>query len=246
MQHDVFLVGTYHKTGTVWMERVFTEVAGKLGLSFTGTHLGMGQRAPEPGIYQDEHCHFPESLLSADCVGFRMIRDPRDVAISGAHYHMKTHETWLHQPLDAFGGKTYQEAILAEPDMAARYVFEAQQVANATTLSMVQDYERLSEFITVRYEEWVTDETMSCFGATMAQMGLSADECALARQAFFDWSLFGRGGNMDDHARSGKVAQWRTVFSRRLGESFLEMHGDALVTLGYEKNHDWVLSLPVA
>lgn len=243
MKQNTFLVGTYHKTGTVWMQRVFVDVAEKLGLRFTENHPARDEDDVIAGIYLDGHSRFSGGLLGSDHTGFRMIRDPRDVAISGAHYHMKSDEAWLHEPLPALGGQTYQQALLAEPDAAARYIFEARQVANATTLDMVRDCERLSGFITVRYEDWIADETMANFAATMAQMGLTTSECALAKQAFYDWSLFGGGDKADAHARSGKVAQWQTVFTRSIAEAFLEMHGDALITLGYEENHDWVLSL---
>lgn len=246
MQQNIVLIGTYHKTGTVWMQRVFLNLAAEMGVSFTGSHLEPAIDNPEPGFYLDDHSRFPEGLLSVPHAGFRMIRDPRDVVISGAHYHMKSHEAWLHRPLDGFDGLTYQQAILAEPDAAARYIFEARQEANATTLDMVRDCERLSGFKTVRYEDWIADETMADFAATMSEIGLSPEECDQAKKSFYEWSLFGKGKDVDTHARSGKVAQWRTVFTRPVAEAFLEVHGDALITLGYEKNHDWVLSLPPA
>lgn len=246
MKHDTLLVGTYHKTGTVWLQRVFIDVAEKLAVPFAEGHNAQNEDQQFTGIFMDGHCRFSDSLLEGEHVGFRMIRDPRDVVISGAHYHMKSEETWLHDPLPALGGQTYQQAILAEPDTAARYIFEARQVANATTRDMVRDCERLGEFVTVRYESWMADETMSGFTNVMGKMGLTADECDVAKQAFYRWSLFGRGNKVDDHARSGKVAQWRTVFTRPIADAFLEVHGDALIALGYEPNHDWVLALPIS
>lgn len=244
MKHDILLIGTYHKTGTVWLQRVFMDMAEKLALPFAEAHTVTDDNEQFTGIFMDGHSRFSDGLLSGDSVGFRMIRDPRDVVISGAHYHGKSDETWLHEPLPALGGQTYQQAILAEPDAPARYIFEARQVANATTRDMVGDCDRLKGFETVRYEDWIADESMTGFGKVMIQMGLTAQECELAKQAFHRWSLFGRGNKADVHTRSGKVAQWRSVFSRPIAEAFLEVHGDALITLGYEKNHDWALALP--
>lgn len=246
MKHDVLLIGTYHKTGTVWLQRVFMDLAARLEIPFTESHSAPEGSEMPKGIYLDGHSRFSGALLTGHPAGFRMIRDPRDVVISGAHYHMKSEEAWLHEPLGVLGGHTYQQAIMAEPDAAARYIFEARQVANATTLDMVGDCDRLSGFVTVRYEDWMTDETMAGFAAVMAQMGLIDQECDLAKQVFHRWSLFGRGNKADAHARSGKVAQWRTVFTRPIAEAFLEVHGDALITLGYETDHDWVLALPAS
>lgn len=244
MKHNILLVGTYHKTGTVWLQRVFMDAAERMGVPFTENQRDTIEGELVTGIYQDHHCRFPTSLLAADCAGFRMIRDPRDVVISGAHYHMKSDEVWLHEPLDALGGQTYAQAINAQPDMQARYIFEAQQVANATTRDMIADAERLSGLNTVRYEDWIEDETMQHFDLVMQQLGLTEEENGHAKAAFHRWSLFGRGNKVDAHARSGATKQWGSIFTRTIGEAFLAVHGDALITLGYEDNHDWVLNLP--
>lgn len=246
MKHDLFLIGSYHKTGTVWLQRVFSDAAQRMGFDFIENSRESTGQKPKSGFYADHHCRFSDDIIGANHVGFRMIRDPRDVVVSGAHYHMKSDETWLHEPLSALGGKTYAEAINAQPDMQARYIFEAQQVANATTREMVADAERLPSLSTVRYEDWIVDETMQNFTGVMRCLGLDEQECTLARQAFYRWSLFGKGGNVDAHARSGKTQQWRSVFTRAVGDAFLEVHGDALIALGYEQNHDWVSALPDA
>ncbi|WP_262694303.1 hypothetical protein [Kordiimonas aquimaris] len=244
MKHDILLIGTYHKTGTVWLQRVFMDAAQRMGHSFIENQREVAKGELRSGFYQDHHCRFSKDLLAADYVGFRMIRDPRDVVISGAHYHMKSDEAWLHEPLGALSGQSYAQAINAQPDMQSRYIFEAQQVANATTRDMIADVSRLPGMITVRYEDWIADETMQYFGAVMQQLGLTDEECSHAKEAFHRWSLFGRGNKVDAHARSGATAQWRSIFTRAVGEAFLAVHGDALVTLGYEDNHDWVLHLP--
>jgi hypothetical protein len=40
-----------------------------------------------------------------------VIRDPRDVIVSGANYHCKADEPWLHIPEKRFGGLTYHQKI---------------------------------------------------------------------------------------------------------------------------------------
>lgn len=244
MKHDILLIGTYHKTGTVWMERVFTIMAPKFGLPFVGNHLGLDPCPAKPGFYLDEHSCFPETLLKADHIGFRMIRDPRDIIISGAHYHAISDESWLHKPKEALGGRTYQQAILDESDQLAQYLFELQNVALETTRQMIEGYIMLPHFETVRYENWMNDTSLMDFSRVMGKLGLTASETETARQVFYDYSLFGERQGIDQHTRSGKVAQWRDTYTRPLGEKFIEIYGDALVTLGYEKNHDWVLGLP--
>lgn len=241
---DILLIGTYHKTGTVWMQRVFLNLAKVLETDFHGSHLGTDPIAPKPGFYLDDHSQFPQSLLEADHAGFRMIRDPRDVVISGAHYHVKSHESWLHTPRDDKNGMTYQQAINACETPVEQYLFEMENVAFHTCKQMLADFERLPNFATVRYETWMTDADMQDFEATMRRLGFTGDELAAAKDTFFKFSLFGERKHVDKHTRSGKVAQWRGVYTRAMGERFLELYGDALMRLGYEENDDWVQSLP--
>lgn len=237
------LIGTYHKTGTVWMQRVFLNLADALGVRFTGTHLGSDFIEPQSGFYLDEHSVFPPSLLACPHSGFRMIRDPRDVVISGAHYHAKSHESWLHQPRDDADGMTYQQTINSFDNQTDRYLFEMRHVAAHTIEQMVEGYSALLGFLTVRYEDWMTDPSMADFTATMKQLGFKRKALAQAKETFFQFSLFGESRHLDAHTRSGKTRQWQSIYTRKMGNAFLELHGDALITLGYEKNHDWVLGL---
>ena len=46
-----------------------------------------------------------------DFVGSHMIRDPRDVIVSGYFYHLWTDEAWAHVAHDEFAGKSYQQHL---------------------------------------------------------------------------------------------------------------------------------------
>jgi hypothetical protein len=52
-------------------------------------------------------------------------------------------------------------------------------------------------------------------------------------------SLFSHHAKATDHVRSGQVAQWRQYFTPKHKGRFIELFGDALLQLGYEKDHDW-------
>lgn len=248
MKHDRLLVGTYHKTGTVWMNRVFHALADALSLPYFGPHLAHAmeeEKGPaRPGIYNDHHAQFPAEFLAADHAGFRMVRDPRDIIISGAHYHEHAPEPWLDRPLERLGGKAYRELLLECAPGHDRYVFEMRDVAHRTTRKMINDFTTLPTFLVVKYEDWVDDPSMRHFSTTMAQLGLDPAEIETAEKIFYRVSLFGDFKGDDGHSRSGKVAQWRRVYTRPLAEQFIELMGDALIKLGYEDNHDWALSLP--
>jgi hypothetical protein len=48
-----------------------------------------------------------------------------------------------------------------------------------------------------------------------------------------------------DHIRNGRPEQWRTAYRRWHGEQFVEVLGDCLIRLGYERDNSWVDRLPV-
>lgn len=71
----------------------------------------------------------------------------------------------------------------------------------------------------------------------------------LCRRMFLRTAIFGGNAKRKQEGkatdgRSGEPEQWRTVFDRKLGETFLAQFGDALVKLGYEKDYSWLDSLP--
>jgi hypothetical protein len=244
MKHDVLLIGTYHKTGSVWMERVFRNLAEKMGVRYEGPAIDPESSTLKPGFYQDYHSQFPLDVLAQSYRGFRMIRDPRDVIISGAHYHARGLEPWLEVPQKHLQGKSYMEAICELETDQERYLFEMQRVGRHTCKKMLEGCDTLSNLITVKYETWVSDEKMTDFTATLKTLGFDENELALAQKAFFKFSLFGERKSLDGHTRSGKAAQWREKFTQSMGEKFIALYGDALITLGYETSHDWITDLP--
>ena len=176
MQYPIVLAGTYHKTGTLWIHRVMRGTARALGIDY---HMNFYQnnrldtKPPAPSILFDDHALFPEQLAAYEVVGFRMIRDPRDVVISGAHYHLRSDEEWLHCPEDHLGGQSYSQAINASGGGQAQYCFEMQHTAADTIKQMTEPSEFVSTFQTVRYEDLMVDTDFSRFKALVKALGFS-------------------------------------------------------------------------
>jgi len=249
MEYSVICIGTYHKTGTVWMQGIFQAAAEQLGIAFVGSDLSAYAEATAPvaaGIYFDDHCRVPTALQGSATRGFRLVRDPRDVVISGAHYHSKSTEPWLQRPIDRLGDRSYQQALIDQGDWLNRYAFEMEQTAAATTDHMVADISLESgSFRTVRYEDLICpDGGEACFSNLLEFLGFDASETDIVTGLYRQQSLAG-GKSVDRrHARSGKSQQWKSVYSRALAQKFVDLHGDALLALGYEKNHRWLEALP--
>ncbi|MBV8391600.1 MAG: hypothetical protein JOY81_00310, partial [Alphaproteobacteria bacterium] len=64
------------------------------------------------------------------------------------------------------------------------------------------------------------------------------------KRRFWENSLFGglsRLGNK--HVRSGDVAQWKREFTLTLAHAFVSKFPFTLQSLGYERDHKWILDL---
>ena len=89
--HDL-LVGTHHKTGTVWMQKIFRDLAVRLGMEYRARKAASpSNRAENAGsIFFSDDSVFSEDALAGRFSGLHLIRDPRDIIISGAYYHMSS------------------------------------------------------------------------------------------------------------------------------------------------------------
>lgn len=86
------IVGTHHKTGTVLMQNIFSELAKRQELRFHNcSRHGAPTDTTKADILFDWHSKFPGLPLHAlsDVKGIHIIRDPRLVVISAALYHVR-------------------------------------------------------------------------------------------------------------------------------------------------------------
>lgn len=244
MQHPALFVGTYHKTGTVWIHRVMRDTAAAIGQAYTYNGVReFGGETLAPGIYFDDHAIFPDALSVIGGAGFRMIRDPRDVVISGAHYHLRSEESWLHMARANLGGQTYQQAIGACDGAQAQYLFEMQHAGGSTISEMAGPNDFVGGLEVVRYEDLMADADFSQFRSLVIRLGFDQDEAEQAVAAFKKHSLIGDAKSTGKHGTSGgKLERWKSAFSRSTAEAFAAKHGDALIALGYEADHSWIES----
>jgi len=253
------IVSMHHKTGTKWMSQTFRAVSRDLGIDFhffPARKQALGELVA-PCIIVDRHAVWftEEKRASEKLIGdriFHLIRDPRDVVISGMHYHRKSEEPQLHKTRDEFGGLTYQQKINSLPDDHSRYLFEMDNTAGKTIRSMLAwDYSKLESF-EVKYEDLIEDTETSLFAEISAHLGFSGDEITQCRDAFWRNSLFGtdvkkkswKPDLKQTHVRSGRKRQWEKSFDKPLARAFLERFPDALVKLGYERDNAWINALP--
>jgi len=251
----IAIVATHHKTGTVWMAHTFRMIGEALGITVANAArlhmLAPAERVP-PLIFcaaPNDLTRFPEMFEGEEVRILHVIRDPRDVLISGMHYHLRAEEKWLKRPDPELGGKTYSEALGALATDRERYAFEMRHATARTVTQMLAwNYARAESF-ECRYEELIRDSEGKLFGRAALHMGFARDELAVCRKTFRRYAIFGgeaqseRKGRIA-HVRSGEPEQWKGVFNRALGEAFQTAFGDALIRLGYEKDEAWLSALP--
>ena len=249
MRNDI-VVATHHKTGTVWMDGVFKAIAGDVGARYVNFRAERGRLSEllhSPFVLFCYDSDFGEHAPLLDRENVRivhLIRDPRDVVISGMHYHKASRESWLHEPIPGYDNLTYQRALQKLPTKFAQYIFEMENSSAGTLRDMANWRYGRANCFEARYEDLRRDSDLAYWHRIMSFLGLDAAERALGGQRFWQNSLFGglpRLGNR--HVRSGAVAQWRREFTPELAQAFLKRFPGLLQSLRYETSDAWARDL---
>lgn len=238
----------YHKVGTLWFKRIFRNLSRRYGLSLAvhnrGGHDNPDVNPPieESDLYFDAHSRVTFDP-AVELRGSHMIRDPRDVVISGYKYHIWTEETWVHRPSKRWRGLTYQEHLnsLDEEEGLAE---EMRRMAG-TLLPRMAAWDFSDErFFEIRYEEIMGREP-AVLRDLFTHYGWPSDHLDEV-VAFADGFSFQKvvqrtpgAGEAQHHLRSGQSGQWRDVFTPGLVDLARELMTDVLIATGYETSRDW-------
>jgi hypothetical protein len=91
--------------------------------------------------------------------GTHLLRDPRDVAISGYHYHLWTDEKWVRLPRRKFKGRSYQEELRRlDPERGLLLEIEEMCTGRTSLEEMLEWDCQPEDFLELRYEDLVEDE----------------------------------------------------------------------------------------
>jgi hypothetical protein len=247
-------IGTHHKTGTIWMRKVFRAIEKDQGIPFMQCYRAKRLADfPESGpqIIVNWHSTFPSELLEMDEARFiHIIRDPRDVLLSGMRYHRVAplgNEKFLRQTHADWGGKNYQDHLNALPDDHARLLFEMRHKHDETVQEMLDWRYGNPRSADIRYEDLIEDTDCSLFRSTLEGFAIEGLDIDRAVQTYWDHSLFGGLAKTDDrtdrvalHVSSGAKAQWVSKLPRAIAEVYADRYGKALKTLGYADDDAWV------
>ena len=255
------LLFTYHKSGTTLFHNAFRKVADRLGMSMTEMYGVV--RAIDPAI---DIVLIGHSLLGFELSrpfrAVRVVRDPRDIWISGYLYHRRTQEPWCvntdfdptppivfprvdfsfqHRPerwkrnwLARLSGRSYQRNLL-DRDRDVGLIFELDGYTGCTLDAMRQWRLQRPEVLDVQLEA-IANDFDGMMGPVFRHLGLTEAECAVALDSAVTEDI----SRMDDatlaangHIHSRRLSKWRDVLSPAQIRMFESRYGDLITGLGY-------------
>jgi hypothetical protein len=234
------LVGTHHKTGTSWLVSIFREICRKYSLKlFYGEQVDLTAKYD---VFIQDHSKFDLVALGEHLRGLHIIRDPRDVIISGCFYHQTSMEESLHIPREHYQGLSYQEMLRRCNNLDEQIHFEMEHASKSTINDMVKWNYTHESFFEVKYEDLIVDTDLMLFHRIFIFLGFPAPTLPALLKIAYDNSLFSDLQKKGGHIRSGEPGQWKKYFKESHKYRFLELFGDALIFMGYEKDNNWVKS----
>lgn len=230
---------THHKCGTHWFKRILSQIGNQYQLRWQ--EAVSGDSLPTSGVLFDQNSH----LNPTDWARFRgshMIRDPRDVVVSGYFYHLWTAEAWAHEPKAELGGQTYQQHLKSLP-IEAGLIAEIDKCKFVFNKMRNWNY-RNPAIRELKYEAVFTDPDTQ-FRRLFKHYGFhdTAIEAALdfARRSDFR-AVSGRAPGIireQTVMRAGIPGQWTEYFTPRVRQHFRDTNPDLLQKLGYETTESW-------
>jgi hypothetical protein len=100
------------------------------------------------------------------------------------------------------------------------------------------DYQQ-PEFMEIKYENLIEDRDLILFHEIFTFLGFPGQAIPALLAIAYQNSLFSGRLQKTLHIRSGKKGQWKQYFTPAHKERFIDLFGEALIQLGYEKDQTW-------
>lgn len=257
------LVFTYHKSGTSLFHHVMNKLGAAFGLRVVTQYGLIRLIDPTADIVLIAHSLI-EALPGRPFRAIRLVRDPRDIWVSGYLYHRNTNEgwctntnfdatppityprvdfsfqyrseVWKRDYLAGLDGKSYQQNLL-ERDRAAGLAFELARYT-AQTLEAMRAWHWSSPAILDVKLEAIAADYDGVMRTILRHLGFAEAglETAVAIAATEDVR------RMDDAAiaarpqiQSRSLSKWRSLLSSDQVAAFEHRYGDLIVALGYDR-----------
>jgi hypothetical protein len=228
-------VGTHHKAMTTYFNAVLRFFAYSARMKFE--KISLEQPDPATQIFLSNHSRMDLTPL-APYRGVHLMRDPRDMIVSGYHYHRWTNETWVHRPDEA--GRTYQQKLLEADKHTGlfieidHFIFFYREQLEAWDMDD-------PDILEVPYEELMGDGRDQLYHDIFAHLNVADNIAAIGVDLMRLFEAKRRTGRAKDadkakhqHIRSGRKEQWREELTQEHLDYIEVQLGPVLRKFGYQ------------
>jgi hypothetical protein len=236
VSHSLIVHHAHHKMGTLWMTDVLHDVAECIGVPFGQLHSRDTAFPVDPrGIFHVSHSHV---MPHVPHVGSHMVRDLRDVIVSGYFYHLHTSEKWAHVKDAKLGGLSYQE-YLNRLDKRAGLLAEIKRFSTTVNAHVLAKWDFSQPHIhELRYETLIADEVAG-FIRLFDHYGIEGAQLAQSVEAALRHSITRKKKKEGSHVRSGRPGEWKEHFLPEHKRLFKKLLGPLLIRLKYALDDNW-------
>ncbi|MDP8207524.1 MAG: hypothetical protein P9L92_12730 [Candidatus Electryonea clarkiae] len=257
--HDLIVHFTYHKCLTLYFAQIMKSLTYEFHFKYfeINTDIDYFRHASrqEPGkrVIQVANINDIDLTKLPDYRGSHVVRDPRDLVVSGYYYHKRTIEKWCHNPDFDWSyiveNPIFQGHVESDPkkypanisyqdylntlDKERGLILEILWRKNHFQHMRTWDYSN-PKMIEVKYEAIIGAET-DTFAKIFEHYKMHPKMIERGLNIVDRFSLKNKAIRKKGHIRSGKKQQWADEFSDDVKKVFEDLHGDLLLILGYEK-----------
>ena len=233
----VLFVATHHKVMTTYFNAVLRLLSFGLGRKFQRVHIEQPDSQSDVVLSMHGKLDLPKM---GQYRGVHIMRDPRDMIVSGYHYHKWTHEEWVHRPDE--DGVSYQQKLnrANKTDGLFMEIDHFIFFYRSTLENWDMDDPNILE---VPYHTLMSDDRDQEYDKIFKHLGLSDDDLTLATDLMRLFEAKSRTGRKSgkvaakNHLRSGKSGQWRAELEPAHLDYIEKELGHVLRKFGYPE-HD--------
>ncbi len=242
----VLLALLHHKCGTVFTKELLRGICEREAIALTMLRRkDRTRRFPRKfrreGILFVENSNYEwlRNNVTRPYRGFHVVRDPRDVIVSGYFSHRYSHEInnrwgkkFLADHREWLSQVSFEEGLLKE--------IERGYALRVMSKWHFQD----PDILELRFETLIADATstlLEVFAHYELDVPRTTIEDVVAENSFQRLSGGREPGEVDpySHFRSGVPGDWKNHFTPSLIDAFKARWGDLVLALGYEESQDW-------
>lgn len=229
----VIFVATHHKVMTTYFNAVLRLLSFGLKRQFQRVHIEQPAAGSQVVLSMHSKLDLPKL---GDYRGVHIMRDPRDMIISGYHYHKWTHEEWVHRPDDE--GVSYQQKLNSANKYDGLFMEINHFIFFYRKTLLDWDIED-PNILEIPYRDLMEDGRTDLYTQMFRHLGLEGHTLDLATDLMRLFEAKSRTGRQTgevaakSHLRSGKSGQWQAELEQDHIDYIERELGPVLRKFGY-------------